>query len=78
MEFKKLAVCEDCYMFVAGYSADERGIEYPDAVIGAFERDAPYYVFVNDSDEPYFGTSQCQQCGSHLAGDRHIIGYARK
>lgn len=73
----EMRVCTDCRFFVAGFSDEEMGEPYPDAVVAAVaECAARGWHLVNggeDTDELGFSWSKCDLCDSPLGGDRFVV-----
>lgn len=67
-----LMACVDCYQYIAGIDAYERGDDYPAATVAALSS-AGVGRYVNGDDYDTFSSTPCEVCDSPLAGERHSV-----
>ena len=76
------SVCECCYFAAAGFTDEERGVTHETCghagsplsrILEADGRDFAN-VFAADAPGLEFATSQCDGCGTTLAGRRETVG----
>ena len=72
-----LSICVDCHYW-AHYGWEE-GANYPEGWEGPEEPLLSAHYVDTLADEPHYSRSQCEGCGSGLAGDRQTVTvYARE
>ncbi len=86
MEVEDLEVCTDCLLFIANgdtpeptndhHWSDDEPAEYPDgwesaALTERWDPSEGWRLCAGDGDGDEFSSSQCEACGSYLAGSRY-------